>query len=343
MTPCEEHIRQLLEKKSFITIAEFMAVALYHPEFGYYMQCQPLGSSADFITAPEVSLLFGETLCFWAVEQYYRLHQPQKIALVELGPGRGILMADFLRTTQLLPDFFEALEIHLVEKSPKLQATQQYLIHHPKVFWHWEIEELLTAIQSLPALIIANEFFDALPVEQFQKTSQGWSERGVVISEENTLAFGFRSIDASNFSFPDVKTDTLIEYCPLAEEIMKKLVHHLNQASGAAVMIDYGYWEGYGDTLQAIARHQYAQVLENPGTADITTHVNFRVLKEIAGKNTTIMTQSEFLMKHGIVKLAQAHAYKAAEAEKNQLALQLYKLTSSREMGTLFKVLEVLS
>ncbi len=343
MTLCKEYICHLIRKEGFISIAEFMAAALYHPEFGYYMQRQPLGSNADFITSPEISLLFGETLCFWAVEHYYRLHQPKKIALVELGPGRGILMSDFLRTAQLLPDFFNALDIHLLETSPKLQATQQYIIHHPRVFWHEEVAELLEAIHSLPVFIIANEFFDALPVRQFQKTSQGWAERGVIISEDHTLSFGIRDIEVSNFSFPLVKTDAIIEYCPLAEDMMRKLVHHLNQVSGAFVSMDYGYVESYGDTLQAVSRHRYVPVLENPGAADITAHVNFRVLKEIAGEKAKIATQSEFLMKHGIVKLAQAHAHNASEADKNQLALQLYKLTSSQQMGTLFKALEVMA
>jgi NADH dehydrogenase [ubiquinone] 1 alpha subcomplex assembly factor 7 len=341
VTPCEGYVRNILKEREFLNIAELMAIALYHPEFGYYMNLQPLGSDADFITAPEVSILFGETICFWAVEQYYRLERPKKISLVELGPGRGILMADFLRVAQLLPEFYEALEIHCLEKSPKLKATQQYCIQHPKVFWHEDIEELFLQTADAPTLIIANEFFDALPIRQFQKTKAGWEEKVLTLSSQDTLIFKFKEISDLPFSHWQAVPNSFVEYCPLAEEIMQRIIHHLQKVSGAVLIIDYGYLNGEGDTLQSVSKHHYVSVLENLGTADITAHVNFRILKDITHQDANITTQSQFLIRHGIIRLAQAHAHKASRIEKDQLALQLYKLTSSQEMGAHFKVLEL--
>lgn len=341
MTSCEDHIRGLIQEKTFITIAEFMMIALYHPEFGYYMTRQPLGADADFMTAPEASAMFGEIVCFWAIEQYHRLHRPQKIALVELGPGRGALMTDFLRTARLLPDFFNALDIHLVEISPKMQEIQRDVISCPEICWHSDVEEAMQAIKGLPALMIANEFFDALPVRQFQKTLEGWAERGVVLSQDDRLTFECKGIDENDIPFPPARPNDIFEYRPAAQRILENMIRHLSRDSGAALIVDYGYLDGYGDTLQAVSRQRCVPVLQNPGVVDITAHVDFKALQNIAGEKSTLTTQAEFLIRHGIVKLVQAHTRKASEAQKDQLALEFHKLISSQEMGILFKVLEI--
>ncbi len=345
MTPCEIYIKERLKEKRFFSIAEFMEIALYHSEFGYYMKQNPLGDQQDFVTSPEIGQLFGEVLCLWAMDKYLILEKPVSLAIVELGPGRGLMMADFLRFAQRFPEFHQSLDLHFIEVSPFLRKIQQNNIIHPAQKWHPSLEDAFKSIGTKPTLILANEFLDALPLEQFQKTKEGWQQRGIALDTENNLQFCFQNIDPSQLpldlqSHP-YEENKIIEYNALAEETVRLCLQHLQKTTGFGLFIDYGYVEGQGDTLQGMARHQYKSVLEKPGDIDLTSHIHFGRLQRQCGPQSTLMTQRDFLFKQGLLTLVQNYRRKSSTEIQQHLENQVYKLTSSQEMGTLFKVLEI--
>lgn len=342
---CEHYLKKQLEDNQFISVYQFMELALYHPKFGYYMKQNPLGDKADFVTSPEVSQLFGEVLCLWAMKKYMALQKPRRLAVIELGPGRGLLMSDFLRFAQRYPEFHASLDIHFVEISPTLQSIQQTKVTSAPLFWHQTIEDAFEKIQEIPVLILANEFFDALPVEQYRQQDHVWQQRCLQLNNCQELDFCFRNMDHHliplNIKFDIWQNDQIIEHHVLTENIMQKIVDHFKMVSGAAAIVDYGYLKGQGDTLQGVSQHQYVNVLKNPGAVDLSTHINFKRLQNIAGSSSTIMTQRDFLFKHGILELTRTYGRDADTLMRTNLEQQIYKLTSSQEMGTLFKVLEI--
>ena len=265
----------------------------------YYATRDPFGVNGDFITAPEISQIFGEMLGIWAIMEWEKLKRPKKIAIIEIGPGRGTLMADLLRAIKLAPQFMP--EIHLVEFSPTLQKLQEKTLAKHKVTWHTEIPNLKT-----PTLIIANEFFDALPIKQF--TPEG--ER-LIHEKEGKLYFN--------------SNEVTVEICPLAKPIMQKIA----KASAAAI-IDYGYFTPTGaNTLQAVKNHKFHNVLEDCGEADLTAHVNFAELAANCIKKPKLMTQKDFLLGFGA-------DVRAKILGKEQ---DLQRLIAPEQMGELFKVL----
>jgi len=272
----------------------------------YYASRDPLGVDGDFITAPEISQVFGEIIGVWAITAWEKIGRPPKCALVELGPGRGTLMADLLRAIKVAPLFKP--EIHMVETSPVLQKLQQEKLKAHNVEWHKKIPAL-----DIPCIIIANEFFDALPIKQF-----------VAGRERKIIA------DGEKLAFDIVAEDGLVkETCPLGLEIMEQLA----KTAAAGIIIDYGYVHGHGNTLQALRGHKYQQVLENPGECDLTAHVDFAAFKAIltrySAKNHSISSQREFLLAHGADVRARILNKEA----------DLARLIDEKQMGELFKVL----
>ena len=322
-----------------------MELTLYHPEFGYYMKQNPLGDRADFVTSPEISQLFAEIICVWAMEKYLDLQKPLRLAVIELGPGRGLLMSDFLKFAQRFPDFYTSLEIHLIEISPTLKTLQQTQLNHPHVFWHTCIEEAFEKINHLPTLILANEFFDALPIDQYRCQDHTWQQRCIALNAKKEFEFCFKNIPQKELpfkiDFDFGQNNQIIEHNSKTEDIIRKLVEYLKVVSGAALIIDYGYLRGQGDSLQGVSQHTYRNILENPGEIDITSHVDFGNLQKIVGKSGKIMTQRDFLFKYGLLELAQKYGQNADLPVRHQIEQQVYKLTSSQEMGTLFKVLDI--
>ncbi|MGI4851234.1 MAG: class I SAM-dependent methyltransferase [Janthinobacterium lividum] len=328
-----------------MSIGTLMDLALYHPEFGYYMTQNPLGDRADFVTSPEISQMFAEVLCLWAMERYLEFQKPARLAILELGPGRGLLMSDFLKFAQRFPDFYASLEIHLIEISPTLKNIQQTQLTHLHQFWHTDIEDAFKKIDCLPTLILANEFFDALPLEQYRQQDHHWQQRYVGLNAQKELEFCFKDIAPKDL--PDEikscvwKDNEIVEVNSNAINIIGKIVKHLRSVFGAALLIDYGYVTGQGDSLQGISQHKYVDVLDQIGEIDLTAHVNFGHFQKIAGNAGKMITQRDFLFKYGLLDLAQNYGRKTDAKTRHQIEQQVYKLTSSQEMGTLFKVLEL--
>jgi NADH dehydrogenase [ubiquinone] 1 alpha subcomplex assembly factor 7 len=323
-TPLTELVIQRIREQGPMNVAQLMEIALADPEHGYYMQRDPLGARGDFITAPEISQVFGEIIGAWLAAQWKKLGSPTA-ALVELGPGRGTLMADMLRATKHIKGFHESVSIHLVETSPTLKQKQWATLagKHPRVEWHESVDTL----PAEPLLLVANEFFDALPIRQFV----GQEERMVALDADGALHF-------------TPAGEVTAESCESAITIMKQLAQHLIAHPGVALIIDYGYAGGSSaDTLQAMKEHGYHPVLEALGEADITAHVDLDALKNTAQAGGLTAhgptPQGAFLMRLGAGVRTTNLCAKANADQQQHLMSGLRRLADPAEMGELFKVL----
>jgi NADH dehydrogenase [ubiquinone] 1 alpha subcomplex assembly factor 7 len=338
VTAFERRLRDLIALEGPITVERFMALCLQH----YYATRDPLGAAGDFTTAPEISQMFGELIGLWAVEIWHAMGQPGSFRLVELGPGRGTLMADALRAARLAPGFLTGANIHLVETSPALRERQKdTLAAAPvRVAWHERFE----SVPPGPAIVIANEFFDALPVRQFVAAERGWCERLVGLSEDR-LAFGLRAEPESGLGAPRNRGDVL-EWPQAAMAFVQLLARRLVDDGGGALVVDYGHWgPAFGDTLQAVRHHGFAAPLTDPGEADLTVHVDFHRLAEAAsGAGAAVhgpAAQGEFLQALGIEARAAGLKRRATPAQADDVDRALKRLTGrgSTAMGEVFKVL----
>jgi SAM-dependent MidA family methyltransferase len=303
-----------------------------------------LGSSGDFTTAPEISQMFGELIGLWMLEIWHAIGRPSPCRLVELGPGRGSLMADLLRATRVLPDFKAATTVHLVETSPALRQKQQAALGSSGFSLHWH--DRLEDVPEGPVLLVANEFFDALPVRQFLSTELGWCERLVGLDGER-LIFGLRP-EAEQGLGETPRVGDVLEWPATSIDVMGELARRLERDGGAALILDYGYWgPAYGDTLQALKQHAFVDPLAEPGEADLTTHVDFHRLAQaaLAGRARAhgIATQGDFLQALGIEARAAALKARATPAQAADIEQALARLTERGRtgMGELFKVLAV--
>ena len=327
----------------------FMAVCLGHSRHGYYMTRDPFGVKGDFVTAPEISQMFGELVGLWAAEMWMLLGAPDTVHLVELGPGRGTLMADALRAARVSNEFSSALQVHLVETSPVLQQMQQdKLAQAPvPVTWHTSLE----SVPEGPAILIANEFFDCLPVRHYVKTPEGWRQRLVGLDAQEELSFGL-AVDAEPLLTMDALDGAVLEISPASQLFMGQVAGRIAKGQAAALIIDYGHAEtGYGETLQALRAHQQVSPLACPGEADLTAHVDFAALTRAAQASGADVfgpvSQGELLMRLGIVQRAEALKKRASEEQAQAIDLALARLVTERVgetpgMGTLFKALAVL-
>ena len=343
MTPLEREIRDIIETEGPMPMSDYMGYCLGHPKYGYYVTRDPFGPLGDFTTAPEISQMFGELIGAWAATVWQQMGSPTKLHLIELGPGRGTLMADALRTAKALPAFRAAVSVHLVELSPALRARQeQTLAGEGPPQWHDTIE----SVPGGPAIMIANEFVDALRVHQFVKDHDGWHLRAVGLVE-NRLAFvvvPFPMPDEFNAESPEAPQGAILELRD--EHPIELLAQRVVAQGGAALIIDYGHTTlGFRDTLQAVRNHQYADPLADPGEADLTTQVNFGELAVWAGRNGAAahgpVTQGEFLRRLGIVERAARLKAKATPQQAGEVDAALARLTAPDQMGDLFKVLAI--
>ena len=321
-----------------ITIADYMSDCLLHPKFGYYATRNPLGASGDFITAPEISQMFGELIGLSLAQSWLDQGAPSPFVLAEAGPGRGTLMADVLRATQAVPGFHEALQLHLIEVSEPLIERQRQALANWEVTWHEHVDTL----PDLPLFLMANEFFDALPIRQFQRDGEKWRERQVGVRDAE-LTFGFSapvSPAQLEHRLADTKTGDIVEICPLGAPTARSIGHRINQHGGVALIIDYGDWRSQGDTFQALEGHAPVDPLKRPGHADLTAHVDFEALANATPSRYSRLTpQGVFLERLGITARAQALAKKlSGDALQSHIAAHR-RLTHAEEMGTLFKVL----
>ena len=337
MTPLVDLLIRRISATGPITLADYMADCLLHPEHGYYSTRDPFGAAGDFITAPEISQMFGELLGLCLAQTWLDQGAPAHFTLAELGPGRGTCMADVLRATKSVPGFHAAASVVLVEASPTLRAVQAQKLGACSPAW----VDKITDLPDQPLYLFANEFFDALPIDQFQRGPLGWHQRVVGLSD-GQLTLGLT--DALPCPDPRFAADpigTVVEVCRVATPIAAHLDWLIRQHGGAALIIDYGGWRSKGDTLQALRKHAPDGTLANPGEADLTAHVDFEALALAAGPGLChkLIDQGTWLTRLGIDARADRLARSlSGDALQNHL-FATRRLTDPAEMGTLFKAL----
>jgi NADH dehydrogenase [ubiquinone] 1 alpha subcomplex assembly factor 7 len=324
-----------------ISVADFMSEALLHPRLGYYRKALPVGAAGDFTTAPEISQIFGELLGAWVAERWLAMGRPHPVRLVELGPGRGSLMADALRATRSVPGFHAAIRLHLVEINERLQALQRRALDAFQPTWH----ERLDDVPEGPTLLIANEFFDALPVRQFEKTSRGWVERMVGLDSDGvTLRFAHTPGPTPYAALlPDLPTGAQAELSEAGRAIATAIGARLREHGGWALIIDYGDERaGRAASLQAVREHRSVDVLASPGEVDLSAHVDFAALAEACGMPTFgPVAQGAFLRRLGARARAQALKARASDSDRAAIDAALARLIAPDQMGRLFRVMAV--
>jgi SAM-dependent MidA family methyltransferase len=348
VTPLAERIASLIEASGPLSVADYMALCLFDPAYGYYSTREPFGVGGDFTTAPEISQMFGELVGVWIYEAWQSAGAPSPVTIAEIGPGRGTLMKDVLRTLgKLHPLLVRSAGFALIETSPRLTGIQKRTLDgaEAEISWHTGIETLPPA----PLILVGNELFDALPVRQYVRTAAGWRERVVGLDRDGQLAFMAGPGAPDEALLPpeaaDAAEGAIVELAPARTALMEAVAARLAGHGSAALFIDYGYLEpGIGDTLQAVRRHEYDNVLAHPGEADLTAHVDFSALASVArsqGLTASLSTQGDFLLRMGLLERAGALGAKGDETLRDKLRSEVERLAGPDAMGELFKVLEV--
>lgn len=339
MTALKDILIAQIKSDGPITLADYMATCLSHPEHGYYATRDPLGATGDFTTAPEISQMFGELVGLSLAQSWLGQGAPSPFTLAEAGPGRGTLMADILRATKMVPGFHEALRLHLIETSPPLRAKQQATIGRDDINWH-------TSVQTLPIqplFLIANEFFDALPIRQFKRDGEVWRERLVGVVGTNLAPIWSDPVapEALMHRLSDTRDGDIVELHETAKSCAAHIGNLINTCGGTALIFDYGDWHSLGDTLQAVSNHQSVDPFTIPGETDLTTHVDFEALAQAAtpAKYSRLTPQGIFLERLGITQRAEKLAQNLMGDALNTHVKAYQRLTSPKEMGTLFKVI----
>jgi NADH dehydrogenase [ubiquinone] 1 alpha subcomplex assembly factor 7 len=344
--PLSDIIDFQIETNGPMSVANYMGLSLTHPREGYYKGDDPLGAAGDFITAPEISQMFGELIGFVLVNLWQQMKQPRSFTLLELGPGRGTLMQDALRAASKAEGFSNATHLQLFETNPRLREEQKSRLAPYNPYWADEVD----AVSDDPLFVVANEFFDALPIRQFVKGAQGWHERLIGLKDGKRM-FGLSPTPIPGAALPEAVRDaepgSVYEVSLASADIVSRLSATIARQGGAMVIIDYGYAKTQtGETLQAVRKHAFTDPLEAPGEADLSAHVNFAALAEIAElaglKAHKITPQGEFLGRLGIVERAEALA-RANPSYEETLHAAVHRLTASEQMGDLFKALVVTS
>ena len=325
----------------FISLYDYMAEC----NAKYYANRDAIGAGGDFITAPEISQMFGELLGAWVAARWDQMGRPTPFQLIEMGPGKGTLMADILRVLSAHKNIYEALQVQLVEISPKLRRAQKEKLREHQIQIHWHDD--LKTVPIAPFILIANEFLDALPIRQFVYTLEGWQERGAQRVGE-AYEWATRVTDKAPNVPPYLAAPipgNILESCPDMNGVLTEIARRCRKHLGSAIFIDYGYGiQEYGDTFQAVRQHEFANPLENPGEQDLTAHVNFAAIENFAqGANLQVTGpagQGEFLMRIGLqIRADKLIASTDNPTDKLEVIESAYRLTSPDEMGSLFKVI----
>ena len=339
MTPLAALLAARIRAGGPITLADYMAECLLHPVHGYYTTRNPFGTAGDFTTAPEVSQMFGELLGLCLAQAWLDQGAPTPFALAEMGPGRGTLMADILRATKAVPGFHDGLRLMLVEASRRLRAVQAETLAP----WQPTFLDRVQDLPHLPLFLVANEFFDALPIRQFQRAGAGWRERLVGVMGGG-LGFGLgpiRPVPALTPRLTDTAEGQIVEICPSASAIVAEIATRV-ASKGAALILDYGGWHSLGDTFQALQAHAPVDPFAQPGMADLTAHVDFAALVAACPPATTAYTtQGALLSALGIAHRSERLAQNLSGPALQSHLAATHRLTAPQEMGTLFKVLAV--
>ncbi len=350
------NIRQAIEDFGSITMAQFMSEAMYNLNEGYYIRNSPIGKNGDFITSPEISQLFGEMLGIYSVDLWIKLGKPEKFNLVELGPGRATLMDDLLRATKHVEGFHQAINIHFVETNQRLMEVQKQRLKHYNLPYKWH-DKVYSLPNNLPLIILANEFFDCLPINQYVREKDVWYERSVTLNLQEyhiiKTPIPTSLSDSLNIEHINSKDLSIVEICYPALEIIRHLAEIFRTTSGYLLAIDYGYdidplnRKSYNHTLQAVKNHKYHPIFNDIGRADLTAHVDFFALKKSALANhckvSGSVTQGDFLKNLGINIRAEMLKKNANLQTQKEIDLGLNRLISEKQMGELFKTIAIYS
>ena len=332
-----------IKKNCVLSLDKFIDESLYNKKLGYYMRGNPFGEKGDFITSPNVSILFSEMIAVWVISFWESLNCPKQFNLIELGAGNGEMLTIMISTFQKFPQFKNSCNIKILEKSKHLKKIQKKTIKSSKIEWLNDLKDL----DSLPCIFIANEFFDALPIKQFIKKKGKWYERYVkfnnkIKSEYLDILFDIKKLE-EEIKFKISLKQNFIEYSPLALEYLKDITNKINLNTGGILIIDYGYLDKeMKNTIQAVSRHKYADILNNFRNSDITYNLSFNLISQIIRKLgsffQTTTTQKKFLTKLGILKRAEILSRNMLFSKKADMHYRIKRLIDEKEMGNLFKV-----
>ena len=344
MKTLNEKIIKKIKKFGPIPLDEFMTVCLYDKKLGYYSSKNPIGCKGDYVTSPEISQIFGELIGLWLLQVWYDQGSPSKFNLIELGPGNGTLMKDILRATSIEPNFKKAANIFLIERSKILKQNQSKQLSLYNVIWKKDLKK----INNLPIFIIANEFFDALPIKQFKRKHNNWYEKYITVNEKDKLEFIFKKIknDYNKSYFPKKFDErNIFEKSEISLKYIDKICKKIFSNGGVGLFIDYGHNGNHGDSLQSILNHKFSNPLENLGESDLSSYVDFSELSSIVKKNklfaSKIKSQRDFLRLLGIEVRYKILKKRLDTIKNRELYISMQRLIDNAQMGHIFKVLGI--
>ena len=346
----KQYLVDLIKINGPISISAFMNEALFNQKYGYYTNSKPIGKEGDFITSPEISQTFGELIGAYLVNLWQNNYESQEISLVEMGAGKGTLIKDLLRFASKIPNFLDKVSINIVEISPKLQKIQKECLKNHKINWHNDFIAFKEQNKNKPIFFISNELFDCFAINQYVKIDGFWVERLVGLSKNEELLFVLgNKNEAINKKISQLtnnkgRSGDVFEHSPASDEFMSILSKSIKGTKGIALIIDYGCFtcNNFNDTLQALKNHKYSNIFKDLGQSDITAHVNFAYLKEIAQKEnlqTWLINQKEFLESLGIEIRRKNLIKDKSTKEQDLINSSINRLIDKDQMGELFKVL----
>ncbi len=333
-----------LAKTNNLPLDQFINLALYDKDKGYYMKKSPFGKDGDFITAPNITRLFSEIIAIWTITFWKSIGSPKKFNLLELGAGNGEMMKVIYETLMNFPECYNCCNFIIHEKSDFLINEQKKNLNSEKFSWLKNIQE----INPNPTIFLANEFFDAIPIKQFFKKKGGWFERFVNLNNPKKAKFNEEKIDIEkieeHLNFKISKDQNVIEYSPETFKYLRKICNLIQKNDGGMLIIDYGYADSkMYETLQAVNNHKYSNILENIGNSDITYNINFHLFEKFINQfedvNSIFTNQKKFLTSMGILQRAEIISKNTIFSKKTDLFYRVRRLIDEKQMGELFKVM----
>ncbi len=333
-----------LGKKFNLPLDKFINFSLYDKKNGYYMKKKKFGKNGDFITAPNISRLFSEMVAVWVISFWQSLGCPKKINLIELGAGNGEMMKIILESLENFPIFFNSCNFLIHEKSSSLIKIQKKKLYKTKITWISKIKK----INKNPTIFIANEFFDSLPIKQFQRKENLWFEKYVNLDNPKKPYFFSRKINIKNIEkkidYKISENQNFIELSSLGLNYLREISKIIKKNNGGLLLIDYGYKnKKMKNTLQGVSNHKFANILDNIGNIDITHNINFnffqKFINHLGGLKNNLTTQKEFLIKMGIKQRAETISKRQSFIKKADIYYRLERLIDENQMGKLFKVM----